>query len=66
MSAYQIDREVNQVLKDGVIWDNKKFGYSPLYTNNLADTTLIEWRRWYTQYYDGCKEAEKKKEIIDW
>jgi cholesterol 7-dehydrogenase len=67
LSALQLRLEAQQVINDGVIWDNKKFGYNPTYVlKNEADMTLITWRRWFTQFYDGCKKAEQEKEKLEW
>jgi cholesterol 7-dehydrogenase len=64
-SALQLRLEAQQVLNDGVVWDNKKFGYNPIYVlNNEADVTLINWRKWYTQFYDGCVKMGPK--TLDW
>lgn len=66
-SALQLRLEAQQVLNDGVVWDNKKFGYSPYYSKESpADLTLLTWRKWYSQFYDNCKESEKEKERYDW
>jgi cholesterol 7-dehydrogenase len=66
-SALQLRLEAQQVLYDGVVWDNKKFGISPIYClTNDADNTLIAWRKWYAQFYDGCNKAEKIKGNYDW
>jgi cholesterol 7-dehydrogenase len=66
-SALQLRLEAQQVLNDGVVWDNKKFGMSPIYcTTNDADNTLIEWRKWYVQFYDGCMKAENNKGNYEW
>ena len=65
-SALQLRLEVRQVLNDCVIWDNKRFGYKTFFNKNgnEADSTLIKWRQWYSQYYNGCKDEEKQK--IEW
>ena len=66
-SALQLRLEVSQVLKDGVIWDNKKFSMSPVYcTTNEADLTLINWRSWYSQFYNGCKITDEEKSNYEW
>jgi cholesterol 7-dehydrogenase len=67
-SALQLRLEVRQVLNDGVIWDNKKFGYKAYFnkSRNDADDYLIAWRQWYSQFYDGCKEEEDKKKSFEW
>jgi cholesterol 7-dehydrogenase len=66
-SALQLNLEAQQVLNDGVIWDNKKFGFEPIYSETSpADATLLSWRRWFSQFYDGCLKAEKAKDELIW
>jgi cholesterol 7-dehydrogenase len=67
-SALQLRLEVRQVLNDGVIWDNKKFGYKVFFNKNEneADSCLIRWRQWYCQFYKGCKQTEEKKQSLSW
>lgn len=68
-SALLLRIEVSQVLNDGVVWDNKKFGINPCFNlANPADKTLLSWRTWYSQFYKDCKkyEEEKRKENLDW
>lgn len=63
-TAMMLRLEALQVSNDGVVWDNKKFGMSPYYnTQNDADRMLVEWRRWFAQFYEGCatREAEMAK-----
>ena len=66
-SALQLRLEVRQVMNDCVIWDNKKFGYTSFYNKNdkQADESLITWRKWYSQFYKGCKKNENKN-ALDW
>jgi cholesterol 7-dehydrogenase len=67
-SALQLRLEARQVLLDGVIWDNKKFGYQAYFNKNQneSDTYLITWRQWFVQFYEGCKEEEEKKKALGW
>ena len=65
-SALQLRLEVRQVLNDGLVWDNKKFGYKAFFTSNESDDYLISWRQWFTQFYEGCKEEEETKNILTW
>lgn len=66
-SALQLNLEAKQVLNDGVIWDNKKFGISPIFSHTSpADEYLLNWRRWFSQFYDGCSRAEKSKAEFTW
>jgi len=67
-SALQLRLEARQVLLDGLVWDNKKFGYRAYFnkTGNEADRCLIAWRKWFTQFYEGCREEEEKKKALGW
>ena len=66
-SALQLRLEVRQVLNDGVVWDNKKFAYKSYFSNNVEeDECLISWRKWFSQFYEGCKEEEEKKNSLTW
>jgi len=68
LSALQLRLETGQVLNDGVIWDNKKFGYTAYFNKktNECDSYLIKWRQWFIQFYDGCEEEEEKKNSLQW
>ena len=67
-SALQLRLEVRQVLNDGVVWDNKKFSYKANFNknNNDADNSLITWRKWFVQFYEGCKDEESKRNSLGW
>jgi cholesterol 7-dehydrogenase len=67
-SALQLRLEVRQVLNDGVVWDNKKFGYKAYFNKNKneGDEYLIRWRKWYSQFYEGCKQEEERKSCLEW
>lgn len=65
-SAFQLHMEIFQLNRDCLIWDNKKFAYSGLYGDTLGDETLLNWRKWFSQYYDGCETAKKKKKELEW
>ena len=58
--------EVRQLFADMSIWNNKIFGSKLSYNlKTEADKYLIGWRNWYSQFYDGCYEYERKKEELD-
>lgn len=68
-SAVLLRMEASQVLNDGVVWDNKRFGINPYFNpTNPADNVLVAWRTWYSQFYKDCRkyEEEKRKENLDW
>ena len=54
-------------MNDMKIWDNKRFGSKLSYNLKTdADKKLLNWRNWFSQFYDGCHEFEKKNEQLDW
>jgi cholesterol 7-dehydrogenase len=67
LSAYMLYSEVRQLFADMSIWNNKIFGSKLSYNlKTEADKYLIGWRNWYSQFYDGCYEYEKKSEELNW
>lgn len=67
LSASLLYGEVKQLMHDMMIWNNKVFGSSLSYNlKTEADKKLIVWRNWYSQYYEGCYEFEKKKDQLEW
>lgn len=67
VTALMLRLEAGQVINDGLVWDNKKFGHHTYYNLNAEpDKMLLEWRNWFSQFYEGCKEAEEKKEALNW
>mmetsp|Transcript_34499 Transcript_34499/g.31190 ORF Transcript_34499/g.31190 Transcript_34499/m.31190 type:complete len:135 (+) Transcript_34499:995-1399(+) len=64
LSAFFLFNEQFQVSRDVDIWDNKKFGYSAYYKDSDPDNTLIYWRKWYSQFFEGAEEASKH--TLDW
>lgn len=66
-SSLLLRLEAVQVQNDGLIWDNKRFGYEPLFNpDSEVDMKLKEWRTWYGQFYEGCKKAEQENKDLDW
>eukprot|EP00340_Litonotus_pictus_P003635 CAMPEP_0170514202 /NCGR_PEP_ID=MMETSP0209-20121228/759_1 /TAXON_ID=665100 ORGANISM="Litonotus pictus, Strain P1" /NCGR_SAMPLE_ID=MMETSP0209 /ASSEMBLY_ACC=CAM_ASM_000301 /LENGTH=368 /DNA_ID=CAMNT_0010798195 /DNA_START=338 /DNA_END=1444 /DNA_ORIENTATION=+ len=68
-SALKLKLESDQVTNDCVIWDNKKFGSTPWYNlSTVADNFLKEWRVFFCQFYEGCKEKDEKLKALnsDW
>ncbi len=67
LSALFLRLEAVQVQNDGLIWDNKKFGYQPIFNpDSEVDNKLKEWRTWYGQFYEGCKKAEQENKEMEW
>jgi cholesterol 7-dehydrogenase len=67
LSAYMLYGEVRQLFADMAIWNNKIFGSKLGYNlKTEADKNLLEWRNWFSQFYEGCHEFEKKKGLLEW
>ena len=67
VTALFLRLECQQVMNDGIIWDNKKFGLEPRLRKDMeSDETILRWRRWFAQFYDGCKEKEAAEEKYIW
>ncbi len=67
MSAYFVYSEQQQVLNDAIVFDNKRFSFKNYFNEkSQGDTNLIKWFRYFSQFYDGCKEYEKNKENLNW
>jgi len=30
------------------------------------DKMLFDWRNWYSQFYEGCRETEEAREKYNW
>jgi cholesterol 7-dehydrogenase len=57
--------ESTQVTNDMYIWNGKKFGRKiQLRENEEADVYIREWRKWFSQHYEGCLEKEKNR--VSW
>jgi len=70
-SALKLRLEALQVNYDCKMWDRKKFGSSPWFNlSTEADNYLVEFRKFYCQFYDGCKEKDERlketKYIHNW
>ncbi len=67
LSACLLYGEVSQLMHDMVVWNNKVFGSSLSYNlKTEADKKLLMWRNWFSQFYEGCHEFEKKKDNLEW
>ena len=66
-TAAMLRLEAQQVTNDTFIWNKKIFANNPKY-NLMADADLmiLEWRRWFSQFYEGCAEKEAEKEKYTW
>jgi cholesterol 7-dehydrogenase len=66
-TALKLRLETQQVMNDGVVWDNKKFGMETYYNmKSEPDKMLFDWRTWYSQFYEGCRETEEAREKYNW
>ena len=67
VTALILRLEVQQVLNDTTIWNQKTFGKKLSYNmKNEADKFLRDWRDWYAQFYDGGKQFQEEKEKLGW
>ncbi|CAG9311093.1 unnamed protein product [Blepharisma stoltei] len=67
ITALMLRLEAQQVMNDGKVWDNKQFAMSTYYDlREEPDRMLLNWRSWYAQFYEGCREAEEEKERLSW
>ena len=67
VTALFLRLESQQVMNDGVIWDNKKFGLEPRLRKDLeSDAMILMWRRWFAQFYEGCREKEESEGKYVW
>lgn len=47
-----------------LVWDSKKFGHKIYYRkNNKAEEFIVNWRTWFSKYYQGCEANNKEKDI---
>ncbi|OMJ66835.1 hypothetical protein SteCoe_36177 [Stentor coeruleus] len=59
--------EAMQVSNDAAIWNKKSFAAQPMYaTDGDADMTILNWRRWFGQFYEGCAKKDQEREKYTW
>lgn len=67
LTAFMLYSEVQQVLSDMNVWNNKVFGSRLNYNMKTdADKNLFSWRNWFAQFYEGCDDYEKVASLNDW
>ncbi|KAL4499036.1 hypothetical protein ABPG72_016938 [Tetrahymena utriculariae] len=67
VSAYLLAGFRKQFISDKVVWNNKIFADKLTYNPKAVfDERLLNWREWYSQYYEGCDEFEKSQEAFEW
>ncbi|CAK66954.1 unnamed protein product (macronuclear) [Paramecium tetraurelia] len=66
-SAYLLHAELRQVLFDVKLWNAKIFSEILRYNlKTYSDQALLQWRQWYSQFYDGAAEFEKGLDKLEW
>ena len=67
LTALIIRLEAQQVTNDTLLWSNKMFTLKPTYVmQGDADKTILEWRRWFSQFYEGCAKRQAEREKFTW
>lgn len=60
LTSVMLRGEAIQVYNDMLVWDAKKFGYNINYRKNCeADDFILNWRAWFSKYYQGCSRREQ-------
>ena len=61
LSALVTKMDLNQVASDMEVWDTKRFSHNIYFKKgDEMDGFLKGWREWYSQYYEGCAERDRK------
>lgn len=67
VTAIMIRLEAQQVTNDTFVWSNKTFASEPKYNlASEADATILDWRKWFAQFYEGCAEKQAEMEKYTW
>jgi len=67
ITALMLRLEAQQVTNDTFIWNNKQFAIQPTYNLEAeADTTILTWRKWFSQFYEGCTLRESELNKYTW
>ncbi|CAD8187595.1 unnamed protein product [Paramecium pentaurelia] len=67
LSAYLLHAELRQVIFDVKLWNAKIFSETLRYNmKTYADQALLNWRQWYSQFYEGSAEFEKSLDQLEW
>lgn len=67
VTAILLRAEAVQVYNDLIVWDAKRFGHRIFYrTNNEADQFILNWRAWFSKYYQGCSRIDGSSNKVDW
>ena len=67
LTSVMLRGEAIQVYNDMLVWDSKKFGYNIHYRKNCdADDFILNWRGWFSKYYEGCSRVGEKEKKCDW
>jgi cholesterol 7-dehydrogenase len=66
-TALMLRLEAQQVTNDTFIWNNKEFASNPNYNLDAeADVMILTWRRWFSQFYEGCAKREAEISKYSW
>ena len=66
-TALMLRLEAQQVTNDTFIWNNKEFASHPKYNlDGEADVTILTWRKWFSQFYEGCTQREAELQKYSW
>jgi hypothetical protein len=66
-TALMLRLEAQQVTNDTFIWNNKEFASNPKYNlDGEADLTILTWRKWFSQFYEGCAQREAEVSKYSW
>ncbi|OMJ83866.1 hypothetical protein SteCoe_15091 [Stentor coeruleus] len=67
VTALILRLEAMQVTNDTYVWNKKVFATNPMYaTDGEADMTILTWRRWFGQFYEGCAKREEDRDKLTW
>lgn len=65
LSSLMLMGEVKQLYSDMMVWNNKVFSHKPnLNMKSYADQRLVNYRNWYSQFYEKC--ADYEKDLLSW
>lgn len=67
LTAVMLRGEAIQVSNDMQVWDAKKFGHRVYYKEgNEVDQFILNWRQWFSKYYQGCAPQLQASPVSDW
>jgi len=57
---------MNQLERDLMIWNNKRYVSRPLYVKSKEDSLIQRHRRWYSQFYSEHSPRLDTADKLDW